>query len=161
MRKKNDEFFETRHCLLELALVSKTKMVQMTRFERFAQRLGCRSAYHQVSSSFKSRLRNKICASEFFYPSDVFCQKNITIWSFNASGCCLSKNDQALVIKSDKNRHNFGLEESTRRKLMLVLCLIFARKHRNLQINCIGQLLIALSILSTLSPTSICQKLVS
>lgn len=133
----------------------------MTRFERFAQQPDCCLAYRQVSSSFKSRLRDKIYASELFYPSNVLCQNSITIWSFNASGCCLSKNDQALVIKNDKNRHNFGLEELTRRKLILVLCLLFARKHRNLQINCISQLLIALSILSTLSPKSICQQFAS
>ena len=44
---------------------------------------------------------------------------------------------------------------------MLVLRLLDAKEHRNLQINCICRLLTALSIFSTLSSTLICQQFAS
>ncbi len=66
--------------------------------------------------------------------------------------------NQALIIKKDGNRHNFGLKTSTRKKLMLVLYLFIAGKYKNLQTNCIIWLLTALSIRSTLFLTSICQQ---
>ncbi len=55
--------------------------------------------------------------------------------------------------------HNFGLEASTKEKLMFVLALPGEKKYKNLRINCIYRLLITLFIPSTLSPMTICQRL--
>ncbi len=108
------------------------------------------------SRSAEDRLGDNMCASGLLYLRNALYQKSITIWNLNVPGWCLNKDDQTLFIKKNKNRHNFGLEESTREKLMLVLNLLDAKEHENSQINCISRLLTALSILSTLFPTPIC-----
>ncbi len=67
------------------------------------------------------------------------------------------KNDQALIIIRDGDRHNFDLETLTTGKLMLVLGLFDVSEQRNLQINYISRLLTALYIPSILSFIPICQ----
>ncbi len=97
-------------------------------------------------------------ASGLSYPSNLPCQKGIIMWSLNAPRWCSSKDNQALVIKKNGNRHNFGFEASTRGKLMFVLGLFVKENHGNSQINYISRLLTALFILSTLFLTPICQR---
>ena len=109
------------------------------------------------SRSVKDRLRNKMSPSNLSYSSDAKYQKRITMWNLNPPSLCLSKDDQALIIKKDGNRHNFSLGLLTRGGLMLMLDLIGVEKHKNSQMNCISWLLTALSIFSTLSSPLIFQ----
>ncbi len=70
----------------------------------------------------------------------------------------MSKNNQALIIKMDENRHNFSLETLMTENLMLVLQSLGKKKDKNSQINCINQLLTAIPILSEICFTLIGQR---
>lgn len=62
------------------------------------------------------KLRDKICTFGLLSLSNTQCQRNITMWKINASEQCLSKEDQALVIKNDGARYDFGLKTSMKKK---------------------------------------------
>lgn len=51
-----------------------------------------------------------MCSFLLLYSSNLPSQSRITIWSLNAPGLFLSNDDQTLVIKRDRDEHNFGLK---------------------------------------------------
>ncbi len=94
----------------------------------------------------------------FLHLSNALFRRSITISSFKIPGWYSSKDDHALDIKKAENRYYFGLEASTRGKLIFVFSLFGEVEQSNLQINCINRLLTALFIFSTPPTTTICQR---
>ncbi len=82
--------------------------------------------------SAKDGLKDKMGASDYLYPSDLLCQKNIIKWSLNLPGKCSNKVKKALIIKKDKDKHNFRLEKWMEEKLILVLGLFSGKRNKNL-----------------------------
>ena len=80
------------------------------------------------------------------------------MWNLNTLGYWLSKDNQALVIKKDKNGHNFDLKTTIEEGLMLVLSLLHEKKKENLRINCISWLLTVVFIFLILFSTRMWQK---
>ena len=105
------------------------------------------------SKSVESRLRDKICPSDSLYLSDALYQRNITIGSLNLPGWYLSKDNQALVIKKNRDKHNISLKVLTKENLRFGLC-----PYKNSPINCINWLLTTPSIFSTVSYISMCEQ---
>ena len=109
----------------------------MTRLERFAWQSGHCLAYRRV---FQGQRLPKIdweikSALSVFYIWMIQYVEGTLLYGVNIYGWCLSKNNQAFVMKKDRNRHNFSLKASIKKTLMLVLHLLVTGELKDLQIN--------------------------
>ncbi len=103
------------------------------------------------SKDIDGKLRNAICLSGFLCPIDVMCWKSIITWSLNWLQKYSNRNYQTLIIKRYRKWYNFAWEVSTRKKWMVELGPINAKKNGSSKINYISQLSTANCIFLTLS----------
>ncbi len=133
-------------------------MIEMTRYGSCAWQPSCCLACHQFSQDQRVlkvdwKIRYSLlvlCIQEMHFV------RGVSLYEVSIHLDSVPTEKTRFDYKNDENGQIFSWKASTGGNLMLVWSLLGKYEHKNLQINCISQLLNVLSILSTILSTLKC-----